>query len=125
MERTEQSILITTALESLSIKKVKCCMKTENSGFEQEDVEDWFTLWEDFRNSGAVVPPDIQAASSTTPEQSMIVAGQVAMQLIPSNQYGAFTNASQDEFVFHQSPVRRSWEKRRFHQTESIFGRLF
>lgn len=85
-------------------QKGKVLHENGEPGFEQEDVEDWFTLWEDFRNSGAVVPPDIQAASSTTPEQSMIVAGQVAMQLIPSNQYGAFTNASQDEFVFHSHP---------------------
>ncbi|SDY26709.1 multiple sugar transport system substrate-binding protein [Evansella caseinilytica] len=73
-------------------------------GIDQQDVEDWFALWQDLRDSGAVVIPEIQAASSTTPEQSMIVAREVAMQLIPSNQLGAYRNATQDELVFQLHP---------------------
>ncbi|MDQ0253185.1 multiple sugar transport system substrate-binding protein [Evansella vedderi] len=74
-------------------------------GIDEQDVVDWFTLWQDIRDTGAVVLPEIQAASSTTPEQSMIVAREVAMQLIPSNQLGAYRNATQDELVFHVHPL--------------------
>src|SRR5690625_5285943 len=73
-------------------------------GIEKQDILDWFTLWEDIRETGAVVSPEIQAASSTTPEQSMIIQGDVAMQLVASNQFGAYSNASQDEFVLHNFP---------------------
>lgn len=73
-------------------------------GIEKQDILDWFTLWEDIRETGAVVSPEIQAASSTTPEQSMIIQGDVVMQLIASNQFGAYSGASQDEFVLHNFP---------------------
>ncbi|MFA9557860.1 extracellular solute-binding protein [Evansella sp. AB-rgal1] len=74
-------------------------------GIDEQDVVDWYQLWEDIRATGSVVAPEIQAASSTTPEQSMIVAREVAMQLIPSNQLGAFRNATQDELVFNIHPL--------------------
>lgn len=77
-------------------------------GIEKQDLVDWFTLWEDIRETGAVVSPEIQAASSTTPEQSMIIQGDVAMQLVASNQYGAYSNASQDEFILHNFPYNES-----------------
>lgn len=71
---------------------------------EKEDVSEWFQLWEDIRETGAVVEPEIQAASSQTPEQSMIIQQEVAMQLVASNQFGAYSNASTDEFVLHNFP---------------------
>lgn len=71
---------------------------------EKEDVLDWFKLWEDIRETGAVVGPEIQAASSRTPEQSMIVQREVAMQLIASNQLIAYESATQDELVLHNFP---------------------
>lgn len=73
-------------------------------GFEKEDIRAWFQLWQDIRAEGGVVRPEIQAVSSSNPEQSMIVAGEVAMQLIASNQYGAYSNSTTDEFVFHIHP---------------------
>ncbi|MFZ4451791.1 ABC transporter substrate-binding protein [Salibacterium aidingense] len=73
-------------------------------GINQEDVEAWFSHWEAIRDHGGVVLPEIQAASSTTPEQSMIVQGDVAMQLIPSNLYGAHNNATEDDLAFHIHP---------------------
>ncbi|MBS4208196.1 ABC transporter substrate-binding protein [Bacillus sp. FJAT-50079] len=76
-------------------------------GIDLQDIEDWYQMWEDYRVSGAVVLPEIQAASSQTPEQSMLVAREVAMQLIPSNLLGAYTNASQDELVFHIHPYNK------------------
>lgn len=73
-------------------------------GIDQQDAEDWYAMWQGFRESGAVVEPEIQAAASTSPEQSMIVSGDVAMQLVPSNQLGAYRNATEDTLSFHPHP---------------------
>lgn len=73
-------------------------------GFEQKDVEDWFQRWQDMRKSGGAVSAEIQAAGSQTPEQSLIVQGKVAIQLIASNQFGAYSNASKDEFKLMITP---------------------
>lgn len=77
-------------------------------GFDQDDVLAWFELWEEIRARGGVVDPEIQAASSSTPEQSMIVAGDVAMQLVPSNLYGAYSEATSDDYGFHIHPYGES-----------------
>ncbi len=73
-------------------------------GFNDQDVKDWFQMWDGFRNSGAAVIPEIQAAATQTPEQSLIVKGDVAMQLIASNQYGAYSNATEDQFALYLPP---------------------
>lgn len=67
-------------------------------GFDEKDVKDWFQMWQDMRARGGAVVPEIQAASSETPEQSLIVQGKVAIQIIASNQFGAYSNASEDDF---------------------------
>ncbi|MBW7459729.1 ABC transporter substrate-binding protein, partial [Paenibacillus sepulcri] len=69
-----------------------------------QDAKNWFQMWADMRKSGGIVPPEIQAAASTTPEQSMLIKREVAMQLIPSNQLGAYRNATEDELVMHIYP---------------------
>lgn len=73
-------------------------------GFEEKDVKEWFQTWQDMRDSGGAVPPEIQASSSQTPEQSLIVQGKVAIQMIASNQFGAYSNASQDDFELFITP---------------------
>lgn len=73
-------------------------------GFNEKDIEEYFRLFEDMRDSGAAVLPEIQAASSETPEQSLIVQGDVAMELVSSNQYAAFNEATEDELMLHIFP---------------------
>ncbi len=73
-------------------------------GFEEKDVKDWFQIWQDMRKSGGAASPEVQAASSETPEQSLIVQGKVAIQMVASNQLGAYSNASKDEFKLFITP---------------------
>lgn len=73
-------------------------------GFEQQDVQDWFQMWDDFRKSGAAAIPEIQAGASQTPEQSLIVKRAVAMESVASNQYGAYSNATEDELLLYLNP---------------------
>ncbi|GAF66554.1 ABC transporter substrate-binding protein [Bacillus sp. TS-2] len=73
-------------------------------GFDESDFKNYLQLWQSMRDNDGAVPPEIQVAASQTPEQSLIVQRSVAMQMITSNQFGAYTNASEDEFVLHIHP---------------------
>ncbi|MDC3416003.1 ABC transporter substrate-binding protein [Aquibacillus salsiterrae] len=73
-------------------------------GFEATDVADWFQLWKDLRESGGAAVPEIQVSASQTPEQSLIVQGDVAIESVASNQYGAYSNATKDEFLLYPYP---------------------
>lgn len=73
-------------------------------GFEQQDVQDWFQMWDDFRKSGAAAIAEIQAGASQTPEQSLLVKRAVAMESVASNQYGAYSNATEDELLLYLNP---------------------
>lgn len=73
-------------------------------GFDDKDVEDWFRMWDNFRNSGAAAIPEIQAGATQTPEQSLIVKRAVAMESVASNQYGAYNNATEDELLLYLNP---------------------
>lgn len=76
-------------------------------GYDEEDVRDWFQLMQDMRDSGAAASPEVQAAATQTPEQSLIVQRKVAMELVASNQYGAYTNATEDELVLYIAPYNK------------------
>ncbi|WP_226037415.1 ABC transporter substrate-binding protein [Aquibacillus saliphilus] len=71
---------------------------------EKQDVQDWFELWVGISDNGGLVPPEIQAESSQTPEQSSIVRGDVAIEFGASNQLGAYAGATEDEIVLHNPP---------------------
>jgi multiple sugar transport system substrate-binding protein len=73
-------------------------------GFDETDVMDWFQLWDDMRKSGAAVIPEIQASASQTPEQSLLVTNQVAIQLIANNQFGSYSGATEDELQLYIYP---------------------
>jgi multiple sugar transport system substrate-binding protein len=73
-------------------------------GFNAQDVQDWFQMWDNFRKSGAAAIPEVQASASQTPEQSLIVRRAVAMESVASNQYGAYNNATEDDLLLYLSP---------------------
>ena len=72
--------------------------------FEVQDVKDWFNLWKELRESGGAAIPEVQVAASQTPEQSLIVQRDVVMESIASNQYSAYTSATEDEFELYPFP---------------------
>ncbi len=73
-------------------------------GFEAQDVKDWFNLWKDLRDSGGAAIPEVQVSASQTPEQSLIVQRDVAIESIASNQLGAYSGATEDEFEIYPYP---------------------
>ena len=73
-------------------------------GYEESDIRDWFQMWQDLRDSGAAASAELQASATQTPEQSLIVQRKVAMDLIAGNQYGAYSDATEDELVLWIAP---------------------
>jgi multiple sugar transport system substrate-binding protein len=59
-------------------------------GFEQQDLIDWFTFWDDLRKSGAVPPADVTSATQTLPENSPLVMGQAPIEFTTASQFVNF-----------------------------------
>lgn len=65
--------------------------------FEKEDIVNWFTMWEEMRVAGAVVPADVQVASpSSAVDKSLVVKGQVAMQSASASQIYGYQELTED-----------------------------
>lgn len=73
--------------------------------FDEEDVRDYFQLWKELQDIGAAANAELQASATQTPEQSLIVQRKVAMELIASNQFGAYQNATEDELMLFIAPI--------------------
>ncbi|QGH35870.1 extracellular solute-binding protein [Gracilibacillus salitolerans] len=80
-------------------------------GFDQEDVKEWFNLWKELRESEGAAIPEVQVSASQTPEQSLIVQRDVAIESIASNQLGAYTGATEDEFELYPYPANSDTSK--------------
>ncbi|MGF7047559.1 multiple sugar transport system substrate-binding protein [Paenibacillus sp. DS2015] len=65
--------------------------------FEKEDIISWFTIWEELRAAGAVVPADVQVASpSSAVDKSLVVKGQVAIQSVAASQIYGYQELTED-----------------------------
>jgi multiple sugar transport system substrate-binding protein len=66
--------------------------------FDRQDMINWFTMWDELRKAGAIVPPDVQVASPPTAvDKSLIVKGQVAIQSASASQIFGFQELTQDK----------------------------
>jgi multiple sugar transport system substrate-binding protein len=80
-------------------------MEAGKLGFEQKDAEEWFTYWYNLQKAGGVVTPELQVSNpADDTSKSLIVAGKVAMTLIPSNQFAALQKMTQDKLTLVQVP---------------------
>lgn len=63
-------------------------------GFDKDILTEYFTYWEDLRNSGAAAPGDVQSTVADI-ESTLVVRGQAAMVYSFSNQFTALTSATE------------------------------
>jgi multiple sugar transport system substrate-binding protein len=60
----------------------------ESLGFEPEDLRDYWQMWEDLRADGVLPPPAItQETASLAHADSLLVKGQIAIQVTSGNQH--------------------------------------
>lgn len=66
-----------------------------NLGFDEDDVAEWFAMWDGMRKSGACVPPDLQALDNHEIDGSMVTLGHAAMGGGSSNQIAGFQSMNE------------------------------
>ncbi|WP_274653780.1 ABC transporter substrate-binding protein [Paenibacillus humicola] len=80
-------------------------MENNKLGFDEQDAEKWFAYWDQMHKNGGVVTPELYISNPPgDTSKSLIVAGKVAMGLIPSNQFGAHQSLMQDQLTMLQVP---------------------
>jgi len=66
--------------------------------FDKKDMVDWFTMWDELRKSGAIVPAEVQVANPPTAvDKSLLVQGKVAIQSGSASQISGFQALTQDQ----------------------------
>ncbi|WP_338555407.1 extracellular solute-binding protein [Paenibacillus sp. KS-LC4] len=65
-------------------------------GATKEDFTNWFTLWQEMRDSGSITSPEATAAMTNALETRPLALGTAAMDFIWSNQIIAFQKALKD-----------------------------
>jgi|HigsolmetaAR203D_1030402.scaffolds.fasta_scaffold00650_18 multiple sugar transport system substrate-binding protein len=65
--------------------------------FEREDAIQWFTMWDELRKAGVIVPPDMQVANPPSAvDKSLILQGKVAIQSAAASQIYGYQELTQD-----------------------------
>jgi multiple sugar transport system substrate-binding protein len=75
----------------------KTLYKDGKAGLGKPELENWFTLWDNYRKAGSTPPAEFTAAYTEAPENSSFVEGKSAMHLIWSNQINAYQKLMKDE----------------------------
>ncbi|RED61804.1 ABC transporter substrate-binding protein [Cohnella lupini] len=66
--------------------------------FDKQEMIDWFSMWDELRKAGAIVPADVQVASPPTAvDKSLVVKGEVAIQSASASQIFGFQELTQDQ----------------------------
>jgi multiple sugar transport system substrate-binding protein len=74
-------------------------------GFGADEMIEWFTLWNGFREDGICVSAEDQALDTNGPlETTMVILGKSAMMPSNSNQLVAFQTLAQDELTITSYP---------------------
>lgn len=66
-------------------------------GFGADEMIEWFTMWNKFREAGVIVAPDEQALDTGPLETTMIVTGKAALMPSNSNQLVGYQALMQDK----------------------------
>jgi len=72
--------------------------------FAREDVVDWWTYWQELRESGAAVPAEVQALSTGDPTATPLATGKAAMEFDFSNRLIAFQGLTEGEVGYNVYP---------------------
>lgn len=73
--------------------------------FDKQDMINWFTLWDELRKAGAIVPAEVQVANSPNAvDKSLLVKGQVAIQSASASQVFGFQEVTEDQLGLITNP---------------------
>ncbi|MFB9274359.1 ABC transporter substrate-binding protein [Cohnella cellulosilytica] len=74
--------------------------------FDKQDVINWFALWDELRQAGAIVPAEVQVANPPDAvDKSLIVKGQVAIQGASASQIFGYQALTDDQLGLLPNPA--------------------
>jgi len=74
--------------------------------FDKQDVINWFSMWDELRKAGAIVPPEVQVANPPDAvDKSLIVKGQVAIQGASASQIFGYQALTEDQLGLLPNPA--------------------
>lgn len=74
-------------------------------GFERADLIEWWTMWEELRDAGAIPPAGVSIeVEDATHADSMLAQGQTAMFISPGNQFTLYQQEADDELDLTSIP---------------------
>ncbi|MEK3884559.1 cache domain-containing protein [Paenibacillus sp. PL2-23] len=77
----------------------------ESDLYAEENARAWFNYWAKAAADGGVVTPELAVSHPIDdPSKSLITSGKAAMNLIPSNQLGAYQSLTEDPLTMVQLP---------------------
>jgi multiple sugar transport system substrate-binding protein len=90
-------------------------------GFDAGDATEWFTMWQAMRDSGAIVPADLQALDQLNIETAMVSLGHAAVHFAHSNQIVGFQAINQAPLVMVPYPTGGTDSKPGQYRKPSMF----
>ena len=72
--------------------------------FDATDATEWFEMWAKMRESGAAVPPDVQALDQFQIETGMVSLGKAAVSFAHSNQLVGYQAVNKDPLTLSNFP---------------------
>lgn len=74
--------------------------------FDKQDIVNWFTLWDELRQAGAIVPAEVQVANPPDAvDKSLTVKGQVAIQSASASQIFGYQDLTEDQLGLLPNPA--------------------
>jgi len=74
--------------------------------FDKQDVVNWFSMWDELRQAGAIVPAEVQVANPPDAvDKSLIVKGQVAIQGASASQIFGYQALTEDQLGLLPNPA--------------------
>jgi multiple sugar transport system substrate-binding protein len=90
-------------------------------GFDAADAGEWFAMWQAMRDSGACVPPDVQALDQLNIETSMVSLGHAAVSFAHSNQIVGFQGINEAPLIMLPKPTGGPGSKPGQYRKPSMF----
>jgi len=92
-------------LETFVRQRGKTLFNDEGTGlgFEEEDLLDWFTYWDELRKSGAAAPAEVEAVGQDQ-EESPMIRGLAAMYWTTSSQFVNLQGLTEHQLGVHMHP---------------------
>ncbi|MFC4013764.1 ABC transporter substrate-binding protein [Nonomuraea purpurea] len=103
---TEDGAQDGAAMENWLLERGKMFFTADGKiAYDENDLKEWLTFWEDLRKAGAATPPDVQTTALGDVQNSLVANRKAVIDFGWSNQLTAYVSLSKDEIGIHAFPI--------------------